>query len=210
MTTLDTDRKRAIRKHADLATERDRWIERNSNTTQFLVPRGPDGARLGCGTGRLLAALKASRGVDRLQPGHVGGGPPASPVPRSPRRATSRIPTCSTGSVVRSTRSCSPTPSCPSKTRKPLFATCRGAADSDTRMIRSYFAAVLAGSRTDRADRPAHAPARARLTCRRGRAGGGRRHHLRVAPCPQLAEHGSPDQSRSARDGMASVVDAPV
>jgi hypothetical protein len=45
MTTLDTDRKRAIRKHADLATERDRWIERNSNTTQFLVPRGPDGAR---------------------------------------------------------------------------------------------------------------------------------------------------------------------
>jgi len=71
MTTPETDRKRAIRDVADgLAGERDRWIERNSyyygedhGYTQFLVPPGRKVLDLGCGTGRLLAALQPSRGV---------------------------------------------------------------------------------------------------------------------------------------------------
>ena len=71
MTTRDTNRKEAIRTHADrLATERDRWIERNSyyyaedhGYMQFLVPPGKKVLDLGCGTGRLLAALQPDRGV---------------------------------------------------------------------------------------------------------------------------------------------------
>jgi hypothetical protein len=44
MTTLDTDRKRAIRKHADtLATERDRWIKCDSD--YYAVPRAAGAGR---------------------------------------------------------------------------------------------------------------------------------------------------------------------
>jgi ubiquinone/menaquinone biosynthesis C-methylase UbiE len=64
-------RKAEIRDLADLqAPERDRWIKRNSfyydedyRYMRFLIPEGSRVLDLGCGTGRLLAALKPSRGV---------------------------------------------------------------------------------------------------------------------------------------------------
>ena len=64
-------RKARIREMADrLAPERDRWIERNAfyyeqdeSYMRFLIPEGLRVLELGCGTGRLLAALKPSRGV---------------------------------------------------------------------------------------------------------------------------------------------------
>src|SRR4029079_16991390 len=64
-------RKVAIRDLADLqAPDRDRWIRRNSfyydedyRYMRFLIPEGSRVLDLGCGTGRLLAALKPSRGV---------------------------------------------------------------------------------------------------------------------------------------------------
>jgi SAM-dependent methyltransferase len=71
VTAAESARKRAIRDRADLlACERERWIERNGyyygedhGFTQFLVPPGLRVLDLGCGTGRLLASLKPSRGV---------------------------------------------------------------------------------------------------------------------------------------------------
>jgi ubiquinone/menaquinone biosynthesis C-methylase UbiE len=67
----DTARKQVIRGLADrLAPERDRWVERNSfyyeedlRYLRFLVPSGQRVLDLGCGTGRLLAALEPSQGV---------------------------------------------------------------------------------------------------------------------------------------------------
>ncbi len=64
-------RKLAIREHADrVAPERDSWIDANAyfydedyRYTRFLVPPGQRVLDLGCGTGRLLAALEPSRGV---------------------------------------------------------------------------------------------------------------------------------------------------
>lgn len=64
-------RKQKIRDLADrLAPEREAWILRNSyyyeqdyRYMRFLVPEGLRVLDLGCGTGRLLAALKPSRGV---------------------------------------------------------------------------------------------------------------------------------------------------
>ena len=61
----------AIRKWANrLAPERDRWIRKNAyfhendhDYMRFLVPEGLKVLDLGCGTGRLLAALKPSHGV---------------------------------------------------------------------------------------------------------------------------------------------------
>ncbi len=71
MTASQSPRKRAIRQANDeLASERERWIERNAyyygedhGYTRFLVPPGLRVLDLGCGTGRLLAALRPSRGV---------------------------------------------------------------------------------------------------------------------------------------------------
>jgi ubiquinone/menaquinone biosynthesis C-methylase UbiE len=64
-------RKSAIQTLADqLAPERDAWIARNAffyeedeRYMRFLVPEGQRVLDLGCGTGRLLAALKPSHGV---------------------------------------------------------------------------------------------------------------------------------------------------
>ena len=64
-------RKARIREMADaLAPDRDEWIRRNAffheedeKYMRFLVPEGLRILDLGCGTGRLLAALKPSKGV---------------------------------------------------------------------------------------------------------------------------------------------------
>lgn len=64
-------RKQEIREFADrMAAERDRWIDRNSAFyhddwayMRFLVPEGQKVLELGCGTGRLLDALKPSLGI---------------------------------------------------------------------------------------------------------------------------------------------------
>jgi SAM-dependent methyltransferase len=64
-------RKDRIRELADrLAPERDEWTDRNAayhdedtRYTRFLIPPGSRVLDLGCGTGRLLAALEPSRGV---------------------------------------------------------------------------------------------------------------------------------------------------
>ena len=69
--TSPSPRKRRIRELADrLAPERDRWVERNryyyetdERYMRFLVGPGQRVVDLGCGTGRLLAALRPSRGV---------------------------------------------------------------------------------------------------------------------------------------------------
>lgn len=66
-----TPRKRTARDLYDrLAPERDAWIDRNAfyyeehwRFMRFLVPEGLDVLSLGCGTGRLLAALKPARGI---------------------------------------------------------------------------------------------------------------------------------------------------
>jgi SAM-dependent methyltransferase len=66
-----SERKRRIRELADrLAPERESWIERNAyfyeqdvRYMRFLVPEGLRVLDLGCGTGRLLAALRPARGV---------------------------------------------------------------------------------------------------------------------------------------------------
>jgi SAM-dependent methyltransferase len=66
-----SNRKAVIRDLADrLATQRDNWIARNSfyygedyRYMRFLIPEGRRVLALGCGTGKLLAALKPSRGV---------------------------------------------------------------------------------------------------------------------------------------------------
>ncbi len=66
-----SQRKHAIREHADrVAPERDRWITANAyfyeedyRYTRFLIPPGQRVLDLGCGTGRLLAALEPARGV---------------------------------------------------------------------------------------------------------------------------------------------------
>jgi SAM-dependent methyltransferase len=71
MTATQSARKRAIREFSDrMAGERERWIERNAyyhgedhGYTRFLVSPGQRVLDLGCGTGRLLAALQPSRGV---------------------------------------------------------------------------------------------------------------------------------------------------
>lgn len=64
-------RKQAVLELSErLASERDEWIERNAwyyandhRHMRFLVPEGVRVLDLGCGTGRLLAELKPSRGV---------------------------------------------------------------------------------------------------------------------------------------------------
>ncbi len=63
--------KQAVRAHSDsMASERRKWIERNSayyeddwRYMRFLVPEGRRIVELGCGTGTLLAELKPSEGV---------------------------------------------------------------------------------------------------------------------------------------------------
>jgi len=70
-TRVDSSRKRAIRERANrLAPERDRWIKRSGfyykedyRYLQFLIPPASRILDLGCGTGKLLAFLKPSRGV---------------------------------------------------------------------------------------------------------------------------------------------------
>jgi SAM-dependent methyltransferase len=75
--TMDIDcsalsaRKRAVRNLADqYATRRDAFIDKNKGFhaedyryLRFLIPEGATVLDAGCGTGRLLAALKPSRGV---------------------------------------------------------------------------------------------------------------------------------------------------
>ncbi|HUW51126.1 MAG TPA: glycosyltransferase [Sulfuricella sp.] len=71
-TTLPTSaRKRAIRELSEnLAPEREKWVGRNAffhdediRYMRFLIPEGLRVLDMGCGTGRLLAALKPSKGV---------------------------------------------------------------------------------------------------------------------------------------------------
>jgi SAM-dependent methyltransferase len=69
-TAPQTDRSELV-KYADaLAAERDRWIARNkyyheqlAKTCSFYIPPGCSVLEVGCGTGRLLAALRPSRGL---------------------------------------------------------------------------------------------------------------------------------------------------
>lgn len=69
--TAGSSRKRRIRELSDrIAPERERWIERNrfyyeedERYLAFLVPPGRQVLDLGCGTGRLLARMRPSRGV---------------------------------------------------------------------------------------------------------------------------------------------------
>lgn len=64
-------RKRAIRELSErLSPEREKWLGRNAffhdediRYMRFLIPEGLRVLDLGCGTGKLLAALKPSRGV---------------------------------------------------------------------------------------------------------------------------------------------------
>jgi SAM-dependent methyltransferase len=66
-----SERKRRLQQHCDeLASERRRWIKKNSyyykedlRYMQFLVPQGASVLDLGCGTGELLAGLRPARGV---------------------------------------------------------------------------------------------------------------------------------------------------
>jgi SAM-dependent methyltransferase len=65
------DRKALLTAHFDrLAPSRERWVDRNRyfyddeiSFLRFLVPEGKRVLELGCGTGRLLAALRPSEGV---------------------------------------------------------------------------------------------------------------------------------------------------
>lgn len=69
--SLPSARKRAIRALFDrLAPQRKKWVRRNAyyyedevRYMRFLVPEGSKVLELGCGTGRLLAALRPSFGV---------------------------------------------------------------------------------------------------------------------------------------------------
>jgi SAM-dependent methyltransferase len=69
--TVGSDRKRALAAHFDaLAVGRERWVDRNRyfyddevSFLRFLVPPSRSVLELGCGTGRLLAALDPARGV---------------------------------------------------------------------------------------------------------------------------------------------------
>ena len=66
-----TDLKDKIRQRFDaLAQTRDKWLDRNrlyysdqEHYLKFLIPEGKSVLELGCGTGRLLAALKPRRGL---------------------------------------------------------------------------------------------------------------------------------------------------
>jgi SAM-dependent methyltransferase len=80
VSTPISKRKLAIRELSDrLAPEREKWIARNAfyyaedlRYMRFLIPEGSRILDLGCGTGKLLSALKPSRGVGiDLSPGMI-------------------------------------------------------------------------------------------------------------------------------------------